>query len=144
PRSVSFAQAPVLEWRESRLVLNAAVVVSTFPRCGEIFNTPGPGGDAEGGLPGARACHPSPPPPPAHRPPPGISSTTPHPPPPLLNRTRPRRSHRSPHLRNQPWWRPVWARGTGEDFTVSSPQTEKFLTRRNSRLLIELSPGVAE
>jgi hypothetical protein len=142
PRPTSLPQVAALEWRVSALVLIAALT-SASQGCGIMSDAPNRAVSTRGvSPPESQTGNPSIDKPQTHAfpreiPPPAAIPSFPE-------TDEARHSQRPQHLWNQPWWRPVWPRGTGEDFTVSSPRAEKFLTRRNSRLLIELSPGVAE
>src|SRR5262245_21393013 len=66
PRSVSFAQAPVLEWRVSAVILMAALLLSASQGCGIILDAPSRATSAKEISPRPRAGNPSIAQPPAH------------------------------------------------------------------------------
>src|SRR5262245_29468554 len=66
PRSVSFAQAPVLEWRVSALILMAALLLSASQGCGIISDAPSRATSAKEVSPAPPTGNPSIHHPPAH------------------------------------------------------------------------------
>src|SRR4029453_4432279 len=141
PRLPSFAQAALLGWRLSALILMAALS-SASQGCGIISDTPSRPTPARAVLaPEPRTANP-----PAHQPqthisPGEIPPIPTIPPSPETDEAPPLAKIPAPSQPSQV--ETGLASWMGEDFTVSSPRAEKFLTRRNSRPLIERSPGVA-